>query len=1197
MIVIGRVKFEFEMEDEQFAFSLYSQWDEFCRIGFTEVAGGLLAEADRPDSVLQIESLHLELGTLAEEEFYNKFPVRLKERMQEALRSLLQGPEVAGVRRCSLTADCCDRLMYYFLYGYFNWEQEGGVSDLKQILHRVLREEAVSFQRFLLTEGYREALRKRLVFRLDDGMLGALVSLTVGSEAVFINRYTDFLIQNHPRLHRYQVPRKEYREAVWMLVLAYIWAANRGYVSRKEFVAYTLRGLAAHLGIGIFVLLGYFTQGVQELLAGDSNRHELLEMLEEIRFEERLNRVAGVAVKVSGHTLHYVPEGFLKKILGLSGQQKELEKNPEDWMRYLHLQLADDVKRRKLFRELAETDIQLLVKMLIPAECEFVLSYARVLETGKEKGMYEGKAGGDFRIVKWDFIFAVLVEKSFANPDRRQFVADVLHRLAAHYGLDYGELVTYLKKMPEELPPWLREVLAELESEGGQACLSVLQQAGEGLTRKEGQRVAEVLKRPWSCRRLLGRLSEAEIVLLVKRVLPQEEAFVLDYAERLTKAKERGMFEGRAGGEFRQLKWELIFQLALADVFNRKYFVWSVLQELAAHYGLEVKALLDYFYHYLADEKEEKVVALWQVIRDLWVEVKEEQVEWRPVLQVENEWERKYEVLERCLLTGNCREAEEELYVLFMELKKRAPERLMKRIKRIPAICFMKESVWGKADIRFYATLLLWWLEEYPAPEEQQAALKGMLQSVLAGSGKAGVRELRLLLACCLAGRAGDYAKFVAGTERMEYRFAEKDLPLLWALLSGGRWKEMADFFRSHKKEIGLVLFSSSLQSRKFLNALSRKAEYDPDLALLLKELWGIEEGEEREEVPHAGRVEREVLWSCLSAGKVSPEQKSQLEKWGADRRFCLQVIRMMEDAPVYQRSWIERVGNSGLRRLAGELLLLMKKADFVGNKNRVWGLLTTYTLPEYSNLSVEELYLLFIRGLYQGLTHRQREQLAGLLNRENNGFSLWKKSMRRLQYVLQPEIPDLLKSAARSREKVLADAEPPVLIEVRNAGLVLFSPWFIQLFKRLGLLDGEGKAFTDTEAQIRGVFILQALAEGCGEQIYPEQDLFLNRLLVGLPVDEALPPALELREEEKDLAGSLAENLRQSWPKMKNTSLGGLRQSFLLREGMLEEQEKEWKLTVSPQGIDVLLDSLPWGFSMLKLPWMEKRMSVEWRK
>ncbi|MEI3154032.1 MAG: hypothetical protein V8S95_02195 [Odoribacter sp.] len=87
-----------------------------------------------------------------------------------------------------------------------------------------------------------------MVYRLDDGILEALVTLTVSREAAFINRYTGFVIQNYPRLHRYQVPRQDYRNTLWILVLTYIWSVNKGRINRKELEDYTLLKLAATLG-------------------------------------------------------------------------------------------------------------------------------------------------------------------------------------------------------------------------------------------------------------------------------------------------------------------------------------------------------------------------------------------------------------------------------------------------------------------------------------------------------------------------------------------------------------------------------------------------------------------------------------------------------------------------------------------------------------------------------------------------------------------------------------------------------------------------------------------------------------------------------------------------------------------------------------------------------------------------------------
>ena len=63
----------------------------------------------------------------------------------------------------------------------------------------------------------------------------------------------------------------------------------------------------------------------------------------------------------------------------------------------------------------------------------------------------------------------------------------------------------------------------------------------------------------------------------------------------------------------------------------------------------------------------------------------------------------------------------------------------------------------------------------------------------------------------------------------------------------------------------------------------------------------------------------------------------------------------------------------------------------------------------------------------------------------------------------------------------------------------------------------------------------------------------------------------------------------------MKGSSAGALREGFLIRDGFIEETEKTWELKVEKKTLDILMESMPWAFGMIKLPWMEKRLNVEW--
>ena len=82
-----------------------------------------------------------------------------------------------------------------------------------------------------------------------------------------------------------------------------------------------------------------------------------------------------------------------------------------------------------------------------------------------------------------------------------------------------------------------------------------------------------------------------------------------------------------------------------------------------------------------------------------------------------------------------------------------------------------------------------------------------------------------------------------------------------------------------------------------------------------------------------------------------------------------------------------------------------------------------------------------------------------------------------------------------------------------------------------------------------------------------------------------------EQKAEAQDLLASVIEH----WSALKNTSPSGLREAFLQRDGRLADRPDGWKLTVEQRPVDVLLSSLPWGLSIVRLPWMAAPLWVDW--
>jgi len=155
----------------------------------------------------------------------------------------------------------------------------------------------------------------------------------------------------------------------------------------------------------------------------------------------------------------------------------------------------------------------------------------------------------------------------------------------------------------------------------------------------------------------------------------------------------------------------------------------------------------------------------------------------------------------------------------------------------------------------------------------------------------------------------------------------------------------------------------------------------------------------------------------------------------------------------------------------------------------------------------------------------------------------------------------------------------------------VLLHPFLGTYFSRLGLLNKN--KFIDELSQQRAVLLLQYLVNGRNEA--EEFELALNKLLCGLPVEATIPLEIVLTEEEITMSAEFFEVIFQRWEKMKNTSVEGFRASFLQREGALWREEENWQLRVEQRTYDMLLQTLPWAFGMVKNTWMNQILIVEW--
>jgi len=172
--------------------------------------------------------------------------------------------------------------------------------------------------------------------------------------------------------------------------------------------------------------------------------------------------------------------------------------------------------------------------------------------------------------------------------------------------------------------------------------------------------------------------------------------------------------------------------------------------------------------------------------------------------------------------------------------------------------------------------------------------------------------------------------------------------------------------------------------------------------------------------------------------------------------------------------------------------------------------------------------------------------------------------------------------------ETALSAGEP---LYISNAGLVLTSPFLPHLFRTLDMIENGG--WKDAASAARAPHLLQWLVDGAGTA--PEPMLALNKVLCGLPLSAPLDNSVEITEREQQTCTQLLQAMISNWTPIAQSSVTALRETFLQREGKLQEQADRWILHVQRKTVDMLVDQIPWSFSFIHHPWMTKPLHVTW--
>jgi len=176
--------------------------------------------------------------------------------------------------------------------------------------------------------------------------------------------------------------------------------------------------------------------------------------------------------------------------------------------------------------------------------------------------------------------------------------------------------------------------------------------------------------------------------------------------------------------------------------------------------------------------------------------------------------------------------------------------------------------------------------------------------------------------------------------------------------------------------------------------------------------------------------------------------------------------------------------------------------------------------------------------------------------------------------------------SAKKSQDDLATELQEGIYID--NAGVVIFAAFLPPLFKQLEI---------EKDGTIRNPDLAAMIIQYCatGNPKIAEYELVLPKILCGIDIEFPVNTNAKITTEQMKEVDDMLLALIEHWSVLKNTSIDGLRESFLKRSGRLSMENKQWLLQIEQRPYDMLLQQLPWSISMIKLPWMTNLLLTEW--
>lgn len=252
MVTIDRLSMDFKMDRLEFAKELYGAWESFCRYSVEKVIDETISPFNHDHEVIEIEELDIEIGNVAETEFFKKFPLLFRQKLHEQFTRLLHHDDYAKrgkIRIRPLRSALLETWIFFLLNGYIPSDFYELFRNPVQAFETLMDDNPRSVIEALQNEWHHTRFGRRLTEQLKDEQLIRIIEEEEPEQSVFIAR---FIRSTQPL--RLDTGSKSgsssgYRSVLWITTYSFLFFNQQSIFSRKEYLRYTVRELTAHFNL------------------------------------------------------------------------------------------------------------------------------------------------------------------------------------------------------------------------------------------------------------------------------------------------------------------------------------------------------------------------------------------------------------------------------------------------------------------------------------------------------------------------------------------------------------------------------------------------------------------------------------------------------------------------------------------------------------------------------------------------------------------------------------------------------------------------------------------------------------------------------------------------------------------------------------------------------------------------------------